>query len=290
MKRTYLLATAALAATMALSSCAEDNGNVWTDEDVVTRGVEDVTDGYSMLDNGLFSLAYPKDLELVYSTEKEGIVENKIVGEDILVETTIIPFDMVLDKMMELLVQEELSEYESLVKSSVTVDGIKGVAYSFEENGMTCKMYWFRNGNRTIGFIVGQDAGCQTEFSLEESLRWKAGSDSKSDWLSEAKRLADYITRLKQDEGYRQSYLKVVPEESLFIISYDYERDDESMEREEAKDRLNKMVNTIQAMKGCAEHGYTFVIKGSDAEGTTLFSHQFTPDNYQIDNGVVLVD
>jgi hypothetical protein len=117
MKKINLLATAALAAMMTLTSCDEDNGNVWSDEDVATRSLYGVTDEYSMLDNGLFNLAYPKDWSCVYSHVKGGIDETRLVGPDISVDVFIMPFNMAIDKMMDFLAKEELPEDVHLIKT-----------------------------------------------------------------------------------------------------------------------------------------------------------------------------
>ena len=37
MKKFYFMAMAALAAVIGFTSCAEDNGNVWSDGDAVTK-------------------------------------------------------------------------------------------------------------------------------------------------------------------------------------------------------------------------------------------------------------
>jgi len=282
MKKINLLATAALAAMMTLTSCDEDNGNVWSDEDVATRSLDGVTDEYSMLDNGLFNLAYPKDWSCVYSHVKGGIDETRIVGPDVSVDVFIMPFNMAVDKMMEFLAKEELPEDVHLVRNPVSIGGIRGNAYTFEDKGDTGNTYWFRNGNKTIGFFIVQKNGLQTDYSLEESLRWKAVSNSSTDWLSEAKEFAKLISEIwKEEEGYKHEFMEVIPEESRIIIRY--ESDAEVMSREEAEERLGRFVNYLLAIKECAKHGYMFQIDGVTSEGKTLFSHEFTPGNYQID-------
>ena len=130
--------------------------------------------------------------------------------------------------------------------------------------------------------------GHLNDYCLEECLRWKAGSNSNSNWLDEVKELTNLFNTSFQKEEKKNDFIKIVPEESLFIIQSVSYREYES--RENAKHKLIRLVNALQEMKNCAEHSYTFQLDSANEDGEILYSFTFTPEDYRIDQNEVIVD
>lgn len=279
MKRNGLIWMAALAVVLCLSSCLKDNGNVWNDEDAVTRSLEGITESSSMLDNRIFSLTYPKEWRCYKDDygELTDLADIRLSGEGASVEIIVMPFKMLYEDKMKELIQEAISRGTNVVKSSITIDGIEGVVYTAEEKGKEC-VYWFRNGNMTVGIMLAISADCEADFNLEDCLHWKPGSNSKSDWTEEAVDFADTFTALVQKGRRDDGYMKVIPEESLVLIHHG--RYEGVMSRERAKEQIVKFIGMFYAIHCCAEHNYTFRVEKVDDDGNTIYSHQFTTADY----------
>lgn len=288
MKKVLLMAMSAWASMICFSSCTEDNGNVWTEEDAVTRNVNSLTDAFSLLDNGLFSMVYPKEWECEVEEKEPGMKLIKLGGEGITMETVIIPAGLLYSVIEELVLDKESTDKASFIKKSINIDGIEGLVFTKENLDNKENLYWFRNGNKTIGIFIRQDMGHLNDYCLEECLRWKAGSNSNSNWLDEVKELTNLFNTSFQKEGKKNDFIKIVPEESLFIIQSVSYREYES--RENAKHKLIRLVNALQEMKNCAEHSYTFQLDSANEDGEILYSFTFTPEDYRIDQNEVIVD
>ena len=280
------MAIAVLTAMIGFTSCAEDNGNVWSDEDAVTRSMEGLTKDYSILDNGLFNLVYPKDWECEFEEEAPAKI-TKLYGEDVTMEIAILPF-RIQKSLIEELVKEEVGiNGTTLRHRPVIIDGLEGVVYTVEGDERK-NLYWFRNGNTTVAIFLKQQTEHATDYRLEDNLRWKKGSNTQTDWLDEMKDLAIIINDQFQREGYDFDFIKLVPEESLLIIqSENYRKDVYS---DYAKETMSRFINALQAMRNCAEHNYTFRIDTVDKEGEIRFSFTFTPDDYHIEQDVVIME
>ena len=248
--------------------------------------MEGLTDDYSLLDNGLFNLVYPKGWECEFKEEAPVKITN-LDGEGITVEIAIFPFG-ILNDLIEELVKDEIDiRGGNITHKSVTVDGIEGVVYT-EEGYERNSLYWFRNGNTTVGVFVKRYADDSTDFRLEDNLRWKTGSNSHSDWLEEVKDLANLINNELRSEGKDYDFMTVEPEESLLITRSENYR--KFVSRENAKETMSRFTNALQAMRNCAEHNYTFRIDIVDRDGKVSFSYTFTPDDYRIEQDKVIVE
>lgn len=277
MRRFGLICFAALAVALGLSSCLEDNGNVWTDEDVVTRSVKEVVDGVSVLENGLFSMVYPKNWDCEFSSEDSmGVEDIRLRGSGLSITINIMPFNFTMGKKMDEIMRQEFFEGGSLQKKRVTIDGIEGIVYAGEDNDI--RMCFFRNGNKTVGILINYHIDTDAEFKLEEYLTWKAGSNEQTSWIEEAKGLSDAITRSLQNDGLQHAFVKLIPEEFLFVFRS--ESFDGYFSREEAEEKLAKIVGVFSAVKSCAEHGFTFLVENVDEKGNMIGSHSFTPEDY----------
>ena len=279
MKRNGLIWMVALAVVLCLSSCLKDNGNVWNDEDAVTRSLEGITESSSMLDNRIFSLTYPKEWRCYKDDygELTDLADIRLSGEGASVEIIVMPFKMLFEDKMKELIQEAISRGTNVVKSSITIDGIEGVVYTAEEKGKEC-VYWFRNGNMTVGIMLAISADCETDFNSEDCLHWKPGSNSKSDWTEEAVNFADIFTALVQKGSANDGFMKVIPEESMVLIRNG--RYDRVNTRERAKEQIAQLIGVFYAIRCCAEHNYTFRVEKVDGNGNTIYSYQFTPADY----------
>ena len=286
MKKIYLMAIAVLTAMIGFTSCAEDNGNVWSDEDAVTRSMKELTNDYSMLDNGLFNLIYPKGWEYDFKEEDPAKI-TILSGEEITMEIAIFPFG-ILKSLIEELVKDQINlDGATLIHRPVTIDGLEGVVYT-AEGDKSNKFYCFRNGHTTVVIIMKQSTEESTDFRLEDNLRWKKGSNTQTDWLDEMKDLAIIINDQFQREGYDFDFIKLVPEESLLIIQSENYR--KEVYRDYAKETMSRFINALQALRNCAEHNYTFRFDTVNKEGEISFSFTFTPDDYHIEQDVVIME
>ena len=233
-------------------------------------------------------MVYPKEWECEVEEKEPGMKLIKLGGEGITMETVIIPAGLLYSVIEELVLDKESTDKASFIKKSINIDGIEGLVFTKENLDNKENLYWFRNGNKTIGIFIRQDMGHLNDYCLEECLRWKAGSNSNSNWLDEVKELTNLFNTSFQKEGKKNDFIKIVPEESLFIIQSVSYREYES--RENAKHKLIRLVNALQEMKNCAEHSYTFQLDSANEDGEILYSFTFTPEDYRIDQNEVIVD
>ena len=269
-----------LAAMFCLCSCIDDKNSLTAVvEEATTRAEVEGEEGMKVFRNDYVCLAYPDSMGIRLDSEEDNPFMEKafIYGGGMYISLECVAF--AVDEEAYITQTYSDSSYRSLTSRGHTVlDGrLVTTCYSESEDYIRTE-YIYQNGKATLLVTVGNKKGVHNDYDLAEHFRWVMQEKGEVDWLSEMEKFIAAVNQGYQDEGRRNSYMKIDPEQSLFIIHKEKYGNMES--REETLEELSVITNTLDVFKQCAEAGYTFLFEAVDEDDNVTFSYRFTPEDY----------
>ena len=151
----------------------------------------------------------------------------------------------------------------------LTVSPIRYAKYGYHESQLS---------KATLLLAVGRKKGVQSDYNLAAHFRWVMQEKVNVNWMSEMEKFIATVNQGYQDEGRRNSYMKIDPGQGLFIIHKEKHGTVESWE--EAFEELSGIIGSVSVFKQCAEAGYTFLFEAVDEDDNITYSYKFTPEDY----------
>jgi len=171
-------------------------------------------------------------------------------------------------------------------KGEIVIDGREFATYRRTElynsnhkdgKAIDFRYYAYVEGINTFVFEVKMYPDCEEEYKLEEHLKWKDNELAKDDWLEDMRSLADFVNKLLNDDGRNHVCFKVIPEKSLIYFRKDMKVSQD--ENNTGMRLLNRLVNTLPAIRECIGHGSSFLLEEVDENDEVLSSYTFTPED-----------
>lgn len=263
-----------------LSSCTDDKNNLTAEfEEAATRTEMEGEDGMKVFKNNYVCLAYPESMGMRLDSEEDNpfMEEVFIYGGGMYISIESVAFAIDEDAYVTQTYKD--SSYRPLISRENTIlDGrVVTTCYSESEEFIRTE-YVYQNGKATLVVTVGRKKGVQTDYDLAAHFRWVMQEKVNVNWMSEMEKFIATVNQGYQDEGRRNSYMKIDSGQGLFIIHKEKHGTVESWE--EALEELSGIIGSVSVFKQCAEAGYTFLFEAVDEDDNITYSYKFTPEDY----------